>query len=120
MLPGDDPAAAVSEVLTAIGDLGPCSVTARADVMMLPSLVDPDEPRVRALQAAIEAVRGAPAPEIHRRGTFDAGGLAQAGVPVVMFGCGGEGDWPAGDDFVAVSDVEDEARILATLIVAEL
>jgi len=37
-----------------------------------------------------------------------------------MFGCGGEGDWPAGDDFVAVSDVEDEARILATLILAKL
>jgi acetylornithine deacetylase/succinyl-diaminopimelate desuccinylase-like protein len=75
---------------------------------------------VRALQAAVEAVRGAPAAEIYRRGTFDAGALARAGIPVAMFGCGGEGDWPAGDDFVAVSDVEDEARILATLILAEL
>jgi acetylornithine deacetylase/succinyl-diaminopimelate desuccinylase-like protein len=118
MLPGDDPATAVDEVLAAIGDLGPYTVTARPDVMMLPSLVDPADPGVRALQAAIEAVRGAPATEIHRRGTFDAGGLARAGIPVVMFGCGGEGDWPAGDDFVAVGDVEDEARILATLILA--
>jgi acetylornithine deacetylase/succinyl-diaminopimelate desuccinylase-like protein len=120
MLPGDDPSGAVDEVLAAIGDLGPYSVTALPDVMMLPSLLDPGDPGVRALQAAIEAVRGTPAPEIHRRGTFDAGGLAAAGIPVVMFGCGGEGDWPAGDDFVAVGDVEDEARILATLILAEL
>jgi len=95
-------------------------VTARPDVMMLPALVDPADPGVRALQAAIAAVRGAPAPEIHRRGTFDAGGLTRAGIPAAMFGCGGEGDWPAGDDFVAVSDVEDEARILATLILAKL
>ncbi len=120
MLPGDDPATAVNEVLAAIGDLGPYTVTARPDVMMLPSLVDPGDRGVRALQATIEAVRGAPAPESYRRGTFDAGGLARAGIPVVMFGCGGEGDWPAGDDFVAVGDVEDEARILATLILAEL
>lgn len=120
MLPGDDPAEAVREVLGAIGDLAPYSVTARPDVMMLPSLVDPGDPGVRGLQAAAAAVRGEEAPEIYRRGTFDAGGLARAGVPVVMFGCGGDGDWPAGDDFVSVSDVEDEARILATLILAEL
>ena len=63
MLPGDDPATAVDEVLAAIGDLGPYTVTARPDVMMLPSLVDPSDPGVRALQATIEAVRGAPAPE---------------------------------------------------------
>ena len=120
MLPGDDPSHAVHEILTAIGDIAPCSVTARPDVMMLPSLVDPSDPGLRTLQAATAAVRGEPAPEIYRRGTFDAGGFAQAGIPAVMFGSGGDGDWPAGDDFVAVSDVEDEARILATLILAEL
>jgi acetylornithine deacetylase/succinyl-diaminopimelate desuccinylase-like protein len=96
MLPGDDPADAVREVLAAIGDLSPYSVTARPDLMMLPALVNPVDPGVRALQAAAAAVRGEEAPEMYRRGTFDAGGLARAGVPVVMFGCGGHGDWPAG------------------------
>jgi hypothetical protein len=38
----------------------------------------------------------------------------------VSFGAGGDGDWPTGDDAVAIADVEDEARVLAQLILMNL
>ena len=119
-LPGEQPAAMVAELAAAIGDLAPYSVELTPGVMMLPALVDAGDPGVRALQGAITAVRGREADEIHRRGCFDAGGLTARGVPAVMWGCGGEGEWPTGTDFVALSDVEDEARILARLILDTL
>jgi acetylornithine deacetylase/succinyl-diaminopimelate desuccinylase-like protein len=120
LLPGDRPDDAVREVREAIGDLDPYTVTVKPGVMMLPALVDRAEPGVQALQRAVAAVRGRPAEEIHKRGCFDAGGMCARGVPAVMFGCGGEGEWPTGTDLVALSDVEAEARILAALILAEL
>ena len=52
-------------------------------------------------------------------GTFDAGGPCALGIPTVMFGASG-GVWPTGVDFVTISDVETEARILAELIVDQL
>ena len=119
-LPGERPADMVAEIESAIGDLAPYRVEVTAGVMMRPALVDADDPGVRALQRAIGAVRGREAEQIHRRGCFDAGGLCARGVPAVMWGCGGEGEWPTGTDFVALSDVEAEARVLARLILDTL
>jgi acetylornithine deacetylase/succinyl-diaminopimelate desuccinylase-like protein len=120
LLPGDEPDVAVGEVRDAIGDLAPYEVAVRAGVMMRPALVDREHPGVRALQRAVTAVRGRPADEVHKAGCFDAGGTCARGVPTVMFGAGGQGEWPNGTDFVAISDVEDEARILARLILDTL
>jgi hypothetical protein len=53
------------------------------------------------------------------QGTFDAGGPCALGVPTVMFGASG-GVWPTGVDYVTVSDVETEARVLARLILDQL
>jgi hypothetical protein len=41
------------------------------------------------------------------------------GVPTVMYGASG-GDGLLGDDFVVISDVVTEARVLARLILEEL
>jgi acetylornithine deacetylase/succinyl-diaminopimelate desuccinylase-like protein len=120
LLPGDDPVAAADEIRAAIGDLSPYGVEVSPGVLMLPALVDRSEPGVRALQRAVAAVRGEEAPEFHKAGTYDAGGLCAAGTPAVMFGAGTAGDWPLGEDVVPVADVEDEARILAELIHAQL
>jgi hypothetical protein len=60
--------------------------------------------------------RGRELEAIYKRGCFDAGGMCARGIPAVMFGCGGQGEWPTGTDFVALADVEDEARVLARLI----
>ncbi len=119
LLPGDDPDAATSEVRDVIGDLSPYGVAVERGVYMLPALVDPEHPGVKALQAANTAVRGAPAETYHGQGTFDAGGPCALGVPTVMYGASG-GVGLLGPDFVAVSDLETEARVLAALILAEL
>ena len=119
LLPGDDPLAAAGEIRAAIGDLAPYRVSVEPGVCMLPALVEPEQPWVRALQAANRAVRGREAKVVYGQGTFDAGGPCARGVPTVMFGASG-GVGLMGDDFVTIADVETEARVLARLILSEL
>ena len=52
-------------------------------------------------------------------GTYDAGGPSSFGVPTVTFGAGG-GDWPLGIDYVPLSQVVAEARVLTRLILDTL
>ena len=119
LLPGDDPTAVPDEIRAAIGDLAPWSATVEGDVYMLPALVEADHPGVRALQAANRTVRGQEAETYHGLGTFDAGGPCALGVPTVMYGSSG-GEFPVGVDFVPISGVETEARVLAHLILDQL
>jgi acetylornithine deacetylase/succinyl-diaminopimelate desuccinylase-like protein len=119
LLPDDDPAAAADEIRAAIGDLSPYEVDVRPDVTMLPALVDPDLAWVGALERA-HAAEFRKAPErVWGRGSFDAGGPCSLDVPTVMYGASG-GDGLLGDDFVVISDVVAEARVLARLILEEL
>jgi acetylornithine deacetylase/succinyl-diaminopimelate desuccinylase-like protein len=119
LLPGDDPLVAVEEIRDVIGDLSPYQVDVQPDAVMLPALVDPDDPGVQALQAAHAAERGTPADVVHGQGTFDAGGTSALGIPTVMYGASGGGSL-LGTDFVTVSDVETEVRVLARLILTQL
>jgi len=119
MIPGDDSTVATGEIRAAIGDLSPYRVTVTEGVHMLPALVDADDPGVRALQSAHTAQAGRAAETRYGQGTFDAGGPCALGVPTVMYGVSG-GIWPTGIDFVTISDVETEARVLAHLILSEL
>jgi acetylornithine deacetylase/succinyl-diaminopimelate desuccinylase-like protein len=115
LLPGDDPDAAAEEIRAAIGDLAPYRVTVERGVYMLPALVDPDDAGVRMLQEANAAVRGQVARIEYGQGSFDAGGPCAAGVPTVMYGASGGGAL-TGVDFVPISAVEVEAKVLAHLI----
>jgi acetylornithine deacetylase/succinyl-diaminopimelate desuccinylase-like protein len=115
LLPGDDPAVVVEEIRAAIGDLAPFQVAVEPGVMMLPALVEPEHPGVRALQTANVAVRGHAAETFYGQGTFDAGGPCALGVPTVMFGASG-GDWPLGVDFIPIDAMVAEAKILAYMI----
>jgi len=119
LLPGDDPADAVDEVRVAIGDLAPCHVSVWKGVTMMPALVDPNHPGVLALTTAHERVAGAPPRTYYGQGSFDAGGPCARGVPTVMYGAGG-GAGLTGADFVPISMVETEARVLTELILSEL
>jgi acetylornithine deacetylase/succinyl-diaminopimelate desuccinylase-like protein len=119
LLPGDDLAVAEAEIRNVIGDLSPYQVTVERNVHMWPALVESTDPGVRALQAAHTAVVGDEPRTIYGLGTFDAGGPCALGVPTVMYGASG-GEWPLGPDFVAISAVETEARVLAHLIVDQL
>jgi acetylornithine deacetylase/succinyl-diaminopimelate desuccinylase-like protein len=119
LLPGDDPDEAVAEIRAAIGDLAPYEVTVERSVHMLPSLVEPDAALVRDLSAAFSAVTGDEARTFYAGGTYDAGGPSSFGVPTVTFGAGG-GDWPLGIDYVPLSHVAAEARVVARLILDTL
>jgi acetylornithine deacetylase/succinyl-diaminopimelate desuccinylase-like protein len=119
LLPGDDPDAAADEIRAAIGDLAPYTVTVTRGVYMLPALVDPEDPGVRTLQEANVAVHGHEAPVEYGQGTFDAGGLTSRGIPAVMYGASGRAGL-TDTDFVPISAVEMEARVLAYLIMRTL
>lgn len=120
LLPGDDADAATDEVRRTIGDLSPFTVEVERGPVMLPAIVPADSPWVAALQRSNIAVRGQPSDAAYGRGgTFDAGGPCARGVPTIMFGAGG-GVWPLGPDFVPIVAVENEARVLAHLILSQL
>jgi acetylornithine deacetylase/succinyl-diaminopimelate desuccinylase-like protein len=115
LLPGDEIEPAVAEIRDCIGSLAPCDVDVRAGVTMLPATTDGDD-WVERLQGSIAAIRGGRAEQVAGPGTFDAGGTAARGIPTLMWGAGGAGDWPLGEDFVAVDDVIDEVRVIAHLL----
>lgn len=119
LLPGDDPIAAADEIRDAIGNLSPFRVQVEPSVCMLPALVDPGHQGIQVLQAANVAVRGQQAETFYGLGTFDAGGPCSLGVPTVMYGASG-GEFPIGVDFVPISAVETEARVLTHFILDQL
>jgi acetylornithine deacetylase/succinyl-diaminopimelate desuccinylase-like protein len=119
MLPGDDPDAATDEIRATLGDMAPYDVTVERDVYMLPALVDPDDSGVRALQDSNRAFRGHEAETVYGQGTYDAGGPCALGVPTVMFGASG-GVGLMGADFVSISAVEIEAKVLAHFLLSQL
>lgn len=117
---GDDADEAVAEVSEALGDLHPFSVSVRRSVTMEPADVDLDAlggasaAAWAALEQAVIAHLGV-AERYRYPGTFDSGGLTRMGIPAVMFGAAGAGDL-LGDDFVALSALRTEARIIADFI----
>ena len=117
LLPGEDVDVAVSEVRDALADVTPWTVQVERDVFMRPALVDESTPVVQALRTAGQRVLDRTVPVVYPRSCFDAGGLTSAGIPAVMFGAsGGGGDIVYGDDWVALADVIQEAKILAVSI----
>lgn len=115
LLPGDDIDNAVKEVHEALDDMEPFEIRVEKGVHMLPALVEPDAGVVQALQRASKAITGAIPKSFHGQGAFDAGGLCNAGVPAVMYGASG-GSGLLGDDFVALSDVVNETKIMAYVV----
>ena len=74
-----------------------------------------DRPGTMARRAAT----GAAVEMYDGQGSFDAGGPCRVGVPTVMYGAKA-GIWPTGTDFVPISQLETEARVLASLILTLL
>jgi acetylornithine deacetylase/succinyl-diaminopimelate desuccinylase-like protein len=119
LLPGDDPEQAVADVRATIGDLSPYQVQVERGSYMLPALVDAQHPGVLALQEAHRYIRGVALETYYGQGSFDAGGPCAAGVPAVMYGVGG-GASVLAEDFVPLSHVIDEARVLTHTILSLL
>jgi acetylornithine deacetylase/succinyl-diaminopimelate desuccinylase-like protein len=117
LLPGEDVDQAVAEIRGALADVAPWEIEVERDVFMRPALVDESAPVIGALRAAGQRVLGRALPIAYPRSCFDAGGLTAAGIPAVMFGAsGGSGDIVYGDDWVLLSGVVQEAKILALAI----
>ena len=112
LIPGDDPDLAVSEFAEAIGDIPPYELKVEKGPVMLPALVEPEDPGVKALMQAHRRICGADPEAIYGMGSYDAGGPCAAGIPGVMYGAGA-GVHPLGIDFVPISQVTTEARVVA-------
>jgi acetylornithine deacetylase/succinyl-diaminopimelate desuccinylase-like protein len=106
-------------VRATIGDLSPYEVRVEGGSYMLPALVDAQHPGVLALQDAHRHVRGVELETYYGQGSFDAGGPCAAGVPAVMYGVGG-GASVLAEDFVPLSHVLDEARVITHTILSLL
>ena len=119
LLPGDDPEQAAAAIRQTLGDLAPYRLRVERGAYMLPALVDPEHPGVLALTEAHRQVRGTAPQTYYGQGSFDAGGPCAAGVPAVMYGVGG-GVSPLGVDFVPLSHVIDEARVITHTIISFL
>ena len=76
LIPGDDPDRAVSEFAEAIGEIPPYEVKVDKGPVMLPALVEPENPGVRALMEAHQRICGSEPQTIYGMGTYDAGGPA--------------------------------------------
>jgi acetylornithine deacetylase/succinyl-diaminopimelate desuccinylase-like protein len=118
LLPSTDVEAAVDEIRRIAADLtGPdCAVTVEPGVSMRPVLVDTDPPVLQALRTAGDRHLGRPLREVIYSATFDAGGPAGLGIPTIMFGLPAEGDDLLGDDFVRVSALRRQAKILRSTV----
>lgn len=116
LLPGDAPEQVVADIRKTIGDLSPYKVEVEKGVMMLPALVDENDPIVRGLQEASQQIRGKPCVTKYGRGTFDAGGLTSKNIPAVMFGASGGRGGILGEDFVCLREVIEEAKMLGFTI----
>ena len=97
--------------------MSPYAVTVEKDVVMLPSVVDPESEIVKGLQKAIHSIDGKETDLVYGKGAFDAGGPTSMGIPTVMYGRPINETTLMGDDFVSLRGVEEEAKILGRLIV---
>jgi acetylornithine deacetylase/succinyl-diaminopimelate desuccinylase-like protein len=120
LIPGDDPKVATDEVRKAIGDMSPYKVTVTQGVVMWPALVDESNEFVKRFRRAGVPAFGQPVETRHMQIAFDAGGPCRRGVPTVMYGTASGKGWPIADDFVLVSHVEQEARVLANFVLGEV
>ncbi len=121
LLPGDDVAAATKEVADVIGNIESYDVTAETGTYMHPALVDRKDPWVEKLASAHQTALGKQPVYFYNHGATDAGAFSVAGIPVVRYGGGGPGAvYPAGIDFVTISQAVAEARVLASFIFQNL
>ncbi|MCC7425508.1 MAG: M20/M25/M40 family metallo-hydrolase [Alphaproteobacteria bacterium] len=129
LLPGDDPQAAFEEIRKlAMGVDGmkdpasgkPLRVEVVLGPFMHPSLVTPDSPVVRAVQASAQAMLGREVEMWHAPSAFDQGYLNHVGIPTCNFGAGEHQFAHTDLDMASVDRVADAAAVFAGMIAARL
>jgi acetylornithine deacetylase/succinyl-diaminopimelate desuccinylase-like protein len=129
LLPGEDPDAAVAEILALAlsidGKNDPASgkpwrIEVVKGPMMYPSLVDKEAKVVRALNQASEAMLGAAPPTYYASNAFDQGYLNTIGIEACTYGPGEEKYAHTDLDMASVERTRDAAKVYAALIVQQL
>lgn len=118
LLPGEEPGAAVDELRAHLKSRGVGNAEVEPGVMMMPALVDRDEPVVTALRQGLAQV-GRPSETFFSLNAFDAGYACSKGIPTPMFGPGKRrfsGEGLTGVDAVAIEDCLDGAAAIAHAI----
>lgn len=123
LLPGETPERAVEDIQASMGALSSVEMPISVELgkWMLPSLLDPGEPIVRALQSAVEEIRGESQVTMLSRNTFDAGYACHKGIPTPMFGPGRRhfsGEKMLGLDAVSLQDCVESAAIFRHALLA--
>lgn len=114
LLPGEEPADAVTAVREHLDTAVAAPVTVEQGAVMLPAAVSATSPHVTALRAAVKEVSDRTSPTVWSRNTFDAGYACARGIPTIMFGPGRR-DFGAGvtdTEAVALDDCVTAARAL--------
>ncbi len=116
LLPGEDIDAAVKAVEETLTDMAPYEVNVEKGVFMLPSLTEEDSDIVKHMKSASLKIMGEEAEHYYSKSTFDAGGCTSGGIPAVMFGASGGDPDILGEDYVAIGEVVQEAKMIAHTI----
>jgi acetylornithine deacetylase/succinyl-diaminopimelate desuccinylase-like protein len=120
LLPGEEPDQAVNEIVEAIGDISPFGLEISKGAYMYPCEVPEDTHVVQVLKNGFVSVRDYPPETYYPLWTFDAGYACRMGIPTVQVGpssVDSAGAELMGTDFVALSQVEEAAKVYAYTII---
>ena len=116
LLPGEAPRGAADAIRVHLEDsLKGIDTSVHSGEYMLPAVVNPDSPVVRALLKGIAETTSSPGRTFWSPNTFDAGYPCSKGVPTVMFGAGRRvfsGDGLIGTDAVPIADCQIATRAM--------
>lgn len=120
LLPGDDPDRALADIQQAVGDMQPWSVEIARGAFMYPSEVSSDCAVAGAMREANCALKGQAAELFYSPAALDAGYLNRRGMETIMFGPGDLCLAHTDEEFVALQEVRDAARIYAATALVSL
>ncbi len=119
LLPGDDPDAALNQIVEAVKDLPGYAVEVTRGAYMYPAALAEDSRLARAIHAASRAVRGRDAEVFYSHAALDAGYLTQAGIEAAMWGPGDLRFAHTDAEVIPLREVEEAAKMYAHLVLAE-
>lgn len=113
LLPGDDPAAAVQQLETAIGDVAPFKVEVQRKDFMYPSEVSKDADVVKSLSQAIRTMLGREPQYSYSTAANDTGLLNVKGIQAINYGSRDIRFQHTDHDLVSVQSVFEAAKVFA-------
>ena len=113
LLPGDDPAAAIDQIKTTIGNLAPFQVEVQQKDFMYPSEVARDAAVVQSLSRAIRTMLNREAQYSYSTAANDTGLLNVKGIQAINYGARDIRFQHTDHDVVSVQNVYEAAKVFA-------